>query len=137
MEPTEAQQAAAETIEAVAPLAEHGIRLISPRRASDAERAELDRMFESSIFPALTPLAIGLGRPFPYISNLSLSLAVILHDPDQGTEVIARVKVPKELLGRFVEIGGGATLVPLEDVIAAHLDSLFPGMEVTAYAFFR
>src|SRR3954451_8750713 len=119
-------------------LAEHGIRIISPQRANDTERAELDRMFANSIFPALTPLAIGLGRPFPYISNLSLSLAVILHDPDQGTEVIARVKVPKELLGRFVAMGeGGRTLVPLEDVIAAHLPSLFPGMEVTDYAFFR
>src|SRR5215211_5120357 len=120
------------------PLAEHGIRVISPDRANDSERADLDRIFESSIFPVLTPLAIGLGRPFPYISNLSLSLAVILHDPDQGTEVIARVKVPKELLGRFIEIGdGGHTLVPLEDVIAANLASLFPGMEVTDYAFFR
>ena len=119
-------------------LAEHGIRIISPRQADLEERAELDLIFESSIFPALTPLAIGLGRPFPYISNLSLSLAVILHDPDQGTEVIARVKVPKELLGRFVEMGdGGRTLVPLEDVIAAHLPSLFPGMEVADYAFFR
>jgi polyphosphate kinase len=119
-------------------LAEHGIRVISPQRADAEERAELDRIFENSIFPALTPLAIGLGRPFPYISNLSLSLAVILHDPDQGTEVIARVKVPKELLGRFVAMGeGGRTLVPLEDVIAAHLPSLFPGMEVTDYAFFR
>jgi len=119
-------------------LAEHGIRLISPDRADSLERAELDRIYESSIFPALTPLAIGLGRPFPYISNLSLSLAVTLHDPDQGTEIIARVKVPKELLGRFVEIGeGGVTLVPLEDVIAANLPSLFPGMEVTDYAFFR
>jgi polyphosphate kinase len=119
-------------------LAEHGIRIISPDRADASERAELDRIFGSSIFPALTPLAIGLGRPFPYISNLSLSLAVSLHDPDQGTEIIARVKVPKELLGRFVEIGnGGATLVPLEDVIAANLSSLFPGMEVTDYAFFR
>jgi polyphosphate kinase len=119
-------------------LAEHGIRLISPQRADPAEREELDRIFESSIFPALTPLAIGLGRPFPYISNLSLSLAVILHDPDQGTEIIARVKVPKELLGRFVEMGdAGRTLVPLEDVIAAHLPSLFPGMQVTDYAFFR
>ncbi len=64
-------------------------------------------MFVTSIFPALTPLAIGLGRPFPYISNLSLSLAVSLHDPDQGTDVLARVKVPKELLGRFVKIGEG------------------------------
>jgi polyphosphate kinase len=120
-------------------LAEHGIRIISPQRASSEERAELDRIFESSIFPALTPLAIGLGRPFPYISNLSLSLAVTLRDPDQGTEVIARVKVPKELLGRFVEIGdgGGVTLVPLEDVIASNLASLFPGMEVTDYALFR
>jgi polyphosphate kinase len=119
-------------------LAEHGIRVISPRQADAEERAELDRIFESSIFPALTPLAIGLGRPFPYISNLSLSLAVILHDPDQGTEVVARVKVPKELLGRFVALGGGGrTLVPLEDVIAAHLPSLFPGMEVIDYAFFR
>src|SRR3954454_1999195 len=119
-------------------LAEHGIRVISPQRADAEERAELDRIFENSIFPALTPLAIGFGRPFPSISNLSLSLAVILHDPDQGTEVIARVKVPKELLGRFVAMGeGGRTLVPLEDVIAAHLPSLFPGMEVTDYAFFR
>jgi polyphosphate kinase len=119
-------------------LAEHGIRIISPQRASPAEREELDRAFEKSIFPALTPLAIGLGRPFPYISNLSLSLAVVLRDPDQSTEIIARVKVPKELLGRFVEIGGtGTTLVPLEDLIAANVGSLFPGMEVIDYAFFR
>jgi polyphosphate kinase len=119
-------------------LAEHEIRIISPDRASPSERTELDRVFEQSIFPALTPLAIGLGRPFPYISNLSLSLAVTIRDPDQGTEVIARVKVPKELLGRFVRIGGtGTTLVPLEDLIAANLGSLFPGMEVTDHAIFR
>src|SRR4051812_26415788 len=119
-------------------LAEHGIRIISPERANAEERAQLDRVFEKSIFPALTPLAIGLGRPFPYISNLSLSLAVTLRDPDQGTEALARVKVPKELLGRFVQIGGsGATLVPLEDLIAANLSSLFPGMEITDHSFFR
>src|SRR6476646_6857939 len=119
-------------------LAEHGIRIISPERASPPEREELDRAFEKSIFPALTPLAIGLGRPFPYISNLSLSLVVTLRDPDQGTEIIARVKVPKELLGRFVGIGDtGRTLVPLEDLIAANLQYLFPGMEVTDHAFFR
>jgi polyphosphate kinase len=119
-------------------LAEHGIRIISPERASPDERQELDRVFETSIFPALTPLAIGLGRPFPYISNLSLSLAVTLRDPDQGTDVLARVKVPKELLGRFVKVGPGeATLVPLEDLIATNLGSLFPGMEVTDHSFFR
>jgi polyphosphate kinase len=119
-------------------LAEHGIRIISPDQATAGEREELDRAFEKSIFPALTPLAIGLGRPFPYISNLSLSLAVTLRDPDQATEIFARVKVPKELLGRFVEVGQtGRTLVPLEDLIAANLGSLFPGMEVTDRAFFR
>ena len=81
---------------------------------------------------------IGLGRPFPYISNLSLSLAVVLRDPDQGTEVLARVKVPKELLGRFVELDGeGTTFVALEDLIAANLDSLFPGMQILGHSLFR
>ena len=81
---------------------------------------------------------IGLGRPFPYISNLSLSLAVSLRDPKQDTDVLARVKVPKELLGRFLPIGDeGTTLVPLDDLIAANLESLFPGMEVVHYSFFR
>ena len=65
---------------------------------------------------------IGLGRPFPYISNLSLSLGVLLHDPDQDVDVLARVKVPKELLGRFLEVGEGeTTLVLLEDLIADNL----------------
>ena len=119
-------------------LAEHDIRIISPERANESERHTLDRLYEKSIFPALTPLAIGLGRPFPYISNLSLSLVVSLRDPEQDTDVLARVKVPKELLGRFVEIGEkGTTLVPLEDLIAANLGSLFPGMEVTDHSFFR
>jgi len=60
---------------------------------------------------------IGLGRPFPYISNLSLSLGVLLRDPESGVEIIARVKVPKELLGRFLPVGGnGTSFVPLEEV---------------------
>ena len=80
---------------------------------------------------------IGLGRPFPYISNLSLSLAVRLRDPALGVEVLARVKVPKELLGRFLRIGDGDTFVPLEDLIAAHVGALFPGMEVLEHSFFR
>jgi polyphosphate kinase len=118
-------------------LAEHGIRIISYDSASGEEREELGSLFERQVFPALTPLVIGLGRPFPYISNLSLSLAVVLHDPDQDAEVLARVKVPKELLRRFVPIGEGTTFVPLEDVIAAHLPALFPGMEVVRHAIFR
>ena len=84
----------------------------------------------------LTPLAIGPGRPFPYISNLSLSLIVRLHDPELDHEVFARVKVPKEVLPRFVEISKD-TFVPLEDIIARHLDALFPGMEIVSYDLFR
>jgi polyphosphate kinase len=118
-------------------LAEHGLRLISADSAQGTDRDELDRLFEEQIFPALTPLVIGLGRPFPYISNLSLSLGVILRDPDQDTEVVARVKVPKELLRRFLPLGDGNTFVPIEDVIASHLDALFPGMEVLDHALFR
>ncbi len=124
--------------ELVPSLAEHGIRFISVADASEEERREMERLYAARIFPALTPLVIGLGRPFPYISNLSLSLAVIVRDPDQGTEVLARVKVPKELLGRFVRLGSdGAPFVPLEDLIAANLDSLFPGMEIVDHALFR
>jgi polyphosphate kinase len=118
-------------------LAEHGIRLISVASADDAERAELAELFEHQIFPTLTPLVIGHGRPFPYISNLSLSLGVVLRDPDQGDEVLARVKVPKELLRRFLSLGDGRTFAALEDVTAHNLGALFPGMEVVDYALFR
>ncbi len=118
-------------------LAEHEIRLTSVDATSAAEREQLDSLFREQIFPALTPLVVGLGRPFPYISNLSLSLAVVLRDRDQGTEVMARVKVPKELLGRFIPLGDAATLVPLEDAIAAHLGALFPGMQILDQALFR
>ena len=118
-------------------LAEHGVRVISPDSAKPDEKLELDRLFEQQIYPALTPLVIGLGRPFPYISNLSLSLGVILRDPDQDTEVVARVKVPKELLRRFLPLGDGTTFVPIEDVIAENLGTLFPGMEVLHHALFR
>src|SRR5947209_3455862 len=79
--------------ELVPALAEHGIRFIDVEGAGDDEKRQMAKLFEGRIFPALTPLVIGLGRPFPYISNLSLSLAVVLRDPDQGTEVLARVKV--------------------------------------------
>ena len=119
-------------------LAEHGIRILTPEQASPAERDELDGLFERQVFPVLTPLVIGRGRPFPYISNLSLSLAVVLHDPEKDNEILARVKVPKELLRRFISVGdGGHTLVPLDALIAANLGSLFPGMEVVDQALFR
>jgi len=116
----------------------HGIRIVSLDSATEAERREIDVRFHEQVFPALTPLVIGLGRPFPYISNLSLSLGVLLRDPESGTEIIARVKVPKELLGRFLPVDeGGKAFVPLEEVIAANLDALFPGTEVVDHGYFR
>jgi polyphosphate kinase len=119
-------------------LAEQGIRIASLETASEAERREIDARFHEQVFPALTPLVIGLGRPFPYISNLSLSLGVLLRDPESGVEIIARVKVPKELLGRFLPVGDdGHAFVPLEEVIAANLDALFPGTDVIDHGYFR
>jgi polyphosphate kinase len=118
-------------------LAEHGIRIVGVEDVSDAEREHLDERFRRQIFPVLTPLAVGLGRPFPYISNLSLSLGVLVHDPVTRTQVFARVKVPTEMLPRFVPLEDGRTFVPLEDLIAKHLDQLFPGMEIVDYDMFR
>jgi polyphosphate kinase len=119
-------------------LEQEGVRVVSLETASDQERGEIDARFHEQVFPALTPLVIGLGRPFPYISNLSLSLGVLLRDSESGVEIIARVKVPKELLGRFLPLGaGGKTFVPLEEAIAANLDALFPGTEVVDYGYFR
>jgi polyphosphate kinase len=122
--------------ETVAPaLAENGIRIVSCADA-DAPQGAIDRHFREQIFPVLTPLAIGPGRPFPYISNLSLSLIVRLRDPELDHDSYARVKVPKEVLPRFVEISKN-TFVPLEEIIATHLDALFPGMEIISHDLFR
>jgi polyphosphate kinase len=116
-------------------LEKHGIKIVSCAE-SGARKGDLERHFREQIFPVLTPLAIGPGRPFPYISNLSLSLLVHLRDPDLEQEAYARVKVPKEVLPRFVEITKH-TYIPLEDIIAHHLDVLFPGMEILGYDLFR
>jgi polyphosphate kinase len=119
-------------------LAEHGIRIVSYDSLGETERAGLKERFEREIFPVLTPLAVGLGRPFPYISNLSLSLVVRLHDPVTDTRTFARVKVPKEMLPRFVPVADDSTtFVTLEDVIAHHLELLFPGIEILDYDVFR
>ena len=117
-------------------LAEQGIRVVDCARCNPEELQAIDRIFAEQIFPVLTPLAVGPGRPFPYISNLSLSLAVWLRDPVSRAETFARVKVPKEVLPRFVRIGDDM-FVPLEDIIARHLDSLFPGMEILRHDYFR
>lgn len=117
-------------------LAEEGLRIVSCEDCGRAELEMLERNFREEIFPALTPLAVGPGRPFPYISNLSLSLAVTLWDPIEKTEGFARVKVPKEVVPRFLQIAD-QIFVPLEAVIARHLDALFPGMEVVGSSMFR
>jgi len=122
-------------------LARNDIRVVGVQDLDEDRRAELARHFQKAIFPALTPLAVAPGRPFPYISNLSLSLAVLVRDPSTDQTVFARVKVPTEILPRFVTLRQPAPepalLVPLEDVIAHHLDALFPGMEIADYDVFR
>ncbi len=117
-------------------LAEQGIVL--HQRAGDLSRADrehLDAYFHANVFPVLTPLAVDPGHPFPYISNLSLSLAVVLRDPE-GEERFARVKVPK-ILPRWVPLTAPNQLIPLEEVIGANLESLFPGVEILGWYTFR
>ncbi len=119
-------------------LAQHGILISDYTSLDDRERAAADRYYAQTIFPVLTPLAFDLGRPFPHISNLSLNLAIVLKDTDGRTH-FARVKVP-EALPQLVSIpappgrkkNGGATqkFVWIEQVIAANLKSLFPGLEI-------
>ena len=120
-------------------LADHGLRIVRCEDIEGDPREALRARFRRQIFPVLTPLAVGLGRPFPYISNLSLSLAVLLRDPQTQHRTFARVKVPKEMLARFLHVGdeGEHVYVPLEDVIAANLDALFPGMEIVDHGVFR
>jgi polyphosphate kinase len=118
-------------------LVEHGISIVSMDDVAAEQCDALNERFRREIFPVLTPLAVGLGRPFPYISNLSLSLAVLVRDPQTQVTTFARVKVPKEMLPRFVPTGQRTTFVALEDLIAANLDALFPGMEIVDHGFFR
>ena len=117
-------------------LARSGICLLAWDELDDADRAAMGDHFEQRVFPVLTPLAVDPGHPFPFISDLSVNLAVTMRDPDDGSDRFARVKVPNTL-DRWVRIGGGDRFVALEDVIAAHLDRLFPGMELREHHVFR
>ncbi|MYJ35005.1 MAG: polyphosphate kinase 1 [Acidimicrobiaceae bacterium] len=125
-------------IEKVRPaLKAEGIHLLTPDEISQQECAYLRDHFEQRVFPVLTPLAVDPGHPFPFISDLSLSLAVLMRDPVDSEQRFARVKVP-DTLDRWVETGeGSCRIVALEDVIAANLDMLFPGMEVLEHHSFR
>jgi polyphosphate kinase len=122
--------------EVVPALAAVGIALSDWDSLDEDDRQYLDEVFERQIFPVLTPLAVDEGHPFPYISNLSLNLAVTVLDPKTSDRRFARVKVPP-LLPRFVVMPDGERFVPLEQVIAAHLAKLFPGMEIQGHVPFR
>jgi polyphosphate kinase len=120
-------------------LAEAGIPIVNWTDLDEDARASLGETFHAQIFPVLTPLAVDPAHPFPYISNLSLNLAVLVRDQASRRRLFARIKVPP-LLPRFMYAQGnghGPAWVPLEDVIAAHLDSLFPGMVIAESWTFR
>lgn len=122
--------------ELVPALAAEGISVASPAELSADERAQLREVYEREVYPIVTPLAVGPGQPFPYISGLSLSLGVYVRDPSTGEERFARVKVP-EGIPRFVRVGEEVHLVPLEAAMAEFLPTLFPGMEVIETVAFR
>jgi polyphosphate kinase len=113
-----------------------GIRIVGIGDLDDDDAVFIRETFHQHVFPVLTPLSVDPAHPFPYISNLSLNLAAIVRDPKTGLNRFARVKVPP-LLPRFTALPDGERFVPIEDVIAAHLDTLFPGMEIVSRHAFR
>jgi polyphosphate kinase len=117
-------------------LADVGLRFSNYGSLDPEDREYVDAVFEDRIFPVLTPLAVDPAHPFPYISDLSLNLAVVVGAPRSTEQRIARVKVPP-LLPRFVVMPDGERFVPVEQVIASHLDRLFPGMRVVGQYPFR
>jgi polyphosphate kinase len=117
-------------------LAEAGLRIADWDEISEPDRKHLRKVFDERIFPVLTPLAVDPAHPFPYVSNLSFNLAVIVRHPNENTVRFARIKIPP-LLGRFLPLEEGDGWIPIEQVIAAHLDELFPGMEIESQCPFR
>lgn len=128
-------------------LSREGIRLVRIDELTGEEHAIVDELFDTQVFPVLTPLAVDPAHPFPYISGLSLNLGVLLRHPQTGNEVFARVKVPQSL-PRFVDVAASsrthgvspeapARFVAMEDIIAANLDRLFEGMDVIGHSLFR
>ena len=120
-------------------LAEQGIRIVLWRDLPTEQRVPLHDYFRAQVVPVLTPLAVDPAHPFPYISGLSLNLAVLVRDPATGIEHFARVKVPNNVK-RFVPVAttdSDTAYLPLEELIGAHLQQLFPGLEVTAHHPFR
>ncbi|MGL6134215.1 MAG: polyphosphate kinase 1 [Prochlorococcaceae cyanobacterium] len=127
-------------------LTDQGVQLIDYANLHEDQRQWVDDYFRNAVFPVLTPLAVDPSHPFPYISNLSLNVAVLVRDPESGRQQFARVKVPQKILPRFLPIpprlSGRSpepvfTAVPLEQVVAFNLSLLFPGMSVEGHYFFR
>src|SRR5690349_5563868 len=128
-------------------LADEGIVIVTWSQLDDDERSRLSTYFHEQVFPVLTPLAVDPGHPFPFVSGLSLNLAVTVKQPDDGGQHFARVKVPDNV-DRFVELDDrpGADdsagpkevrFLPMEELIAAFLTALFPGMEIVEHHAFR
>ena len=123
-------------------LAEQGIHIVTCSDLSEAERGELSSYFQEQVFPVLTPLAVDPAHPFPFVSGLSLNLAVAVRSPEDGTQHFARVKVPDNV-DRFVRLKNTdpesqtVRFLPMEDFIAAFLPGLFPGMEIVEHHAFR
>lgn len=117
-------------------LSDAGITIVNAHEISDEERTWIAEFFTERVFPVLTPLAVDPAHPFPYISNLSLNLAVLVRDAESKVTRFARVKVPP-LLPRLVALPGESRFIPLEQVIALHLDALFPGLRIVAHHPFR
>ena len=117
-------------------LAAEGIEIVPLTACSSEEREQLETIFDQQLYPVLTPLAVGPGQPFPYISNLSLSVGVTVRDPSTGETRFARVKVP-EVLPRLIQVGERSRFVRIDEVIAHGLPALFPGMEIVGSSTFR
>ena len=128
-------------------LAKNGIYILNYIELDQKQRTYVDKYFEEQIFPVLTPLAVDPSHPFPYISNLSLNLAVVIQNPDTKEELFARVKIPK-VLPRFISLPADLSTrdngtppvwagIPLEQTVAHNLESLFPGMTILEYHPFR
>ena len=119
-------------------LSQENIHIVHWNELTEVEREHLNQIFHEQIFPVLTPLAVDPSHPFPYISGLSLSLAVIVKHPETAEEFFARVKVPN-VISRFISTHSvhKTRIIPLKDIIAVHLEELFPGMLIEDYYSFR
>ena len=119
-------------------LRKNGIEIITWDQLTDSERAHVTKLFTDRIFPVLTPLAVDPSHPFPYISGLSLNLAVIVKNQDSGAEFFARIKVPP-ILSRYIPTSASGSLrfIPIEELIVIHLQELFPGMLIQDHYTFR